>query len=839
MKTLAATKVLAVFLLGLALPGIAQAQPVDTTRRASVTDTITGVEEAPPGMPMRVPALNPSLVKDYLRALEAVDMAVEFEARGETRRMLGADRVSIEAHWERRQGERSPSLRGMTIKPEGGRLNLGGFGVNKITIDDRGVMKLDIHRFPDLTVRKITRNANGDIKLHIDWFPDITIEANGAVKLFGLIGLGNVPGANEPVGDLVQNWPPQLEDVADALEAMGRQPRAATTTRHEGTVRYELRGRARPFDFPLGPTGGALAAASDFSVRGAAVLEPDGTIRTIGNGNTLNVNLRVGNRGVSVAGVDANIANGTASLSGRYAVKIPLGRAENMLLDVDGDIRYAIDGNDVTITLPSGARVSAGDLDASGSAHLRASTGRGRRAPSMVLSDGTYRVDASGPITFSGLSVRGLTADEVGFDGRVHAEGSFEPAGRGLSVRGSAEGELTTRTPGFVSMFEDGTGASGTVREGSRVAFDVDEFTATTGPGATGEMGLSSATARGRVDASVDLGDVTASGNGARVVADRVHADTTLTIAATERGLEAASGSATLRLDSDAAVTATLPSSGQPATRGLPGELGAPAARTHRVVAGDTLSKIARRYGTTVSTLRAANGISGDLIRVGDTLKIPGGSAAPAPSAAPAAPAGPGSVTTTLGAGSTATVDLRNVRTTDRGLEIDGHVTARVTVSGLEARSGLLEAKILGAARASLDTDFSVRPGADGRPVVRTGTFRVPVRIEINRGSRIQVRIPGKECDVEMDRDGSYAEFTAVVKLVDGQPQIDELAAVDLLLVSSGAARFGGNSIDVPGEKTLRYTGRVVVRERGLDLYGEIAVSVRGSADTPIVRVRW
>lgn len=838
MKTFAATKVLAVLLLALALPSVAKAQPVDAARRG-VTDTVTGVDEPPPGMPMRVPALNPNLMKDYLRALEAVDMAVEFEARGETRRQLGVDRVSIDAHWERRPGERSPSLRGMTITPQGGRLNMGGFGINKIRIDERGAMKLDIHRFPDVTVRKITRSPNGDIKLHIDWFPDITIKADGAVKLFGMIGLGNVAGANAPIGDLVGNWPPQLEDVVNAVENMSRQPRT-TTTRHEGSIRYDLRGRASPFDFPLGPTGGTLAAASDFSVRGAAVLEPDGTFRTVGSGNTMNVNVRVGGRRVSVAGSSATVENGTASLSGRYAVEIPLGRKENMVLDVDGDISYAVDGNDVTLTLPTGARVRAGEVDTSGSAHLRARVAPGR-APSLVLSDGTYRVDASGPISVSGLRMRGITTEELGFDGRIHSEGSFEPAGRGLAVRGSAEGELTTTTPGIISLFEETNGGSGTVREGSRVGFDVDEFTASAAPDATtGELGLRSATASGRVEANLDLGDVDATANGARVRADRVHADADLAFTASERGVESASGTTSVRLESDGSLTTTIPAgpAASPA-RSLPGELGAPAATSYRVVSGDTLGTIARRHGTTVAALRSANGISGDLIRVGDTLRIPGGSAAPAPAPRPSQPAGPGSVTTTLDAGSEASLDVRSARRTERGFEIDGHVTARVSVSGLEASSGMLEAKILGAARASLDTDFRMAPGADGRPAINTGSFRVPVRIEIGAGSRIQVRISGKESDVTMDRGGSYAEFTAVVKLVDGRPQIDELAAVDVLLVSNGAARFGGNMIDVPGEKTLRYSGRIVVRERGLDFYGEIAVSVRGTADTPIVRVRW
>jgi len=50
-----------------------------------------------------------------------------------------------------------------------------------------------------------------------------------------------------------------------------------------------------------------------------------------------------------------------------------------------------------------------------------------------------------------------------------------------------------------------------------------------------------------------------------------------------------------------------------------------PAAQTKRytVKKGDTLGAIARRHNTTVPALRRANGISGDLIRVGQVLRIP------------------------------------------------------------------------------------------------------------------------------------------------------------------------------------------------------------------------
>jgi len=46
----------------------------------------------------------------------------------------------------------------------------------------------------------------------------------------------------------------------------------------------------------------------------------------------------------------------------------------------------------------------------------------------------------------------------------------------------------------------------------------------------------------------------------------------------------------------------------------------------HVVQPGDTLYSLARRYGTTVEAIRAANGLTGDAISVGQRLIIPGGS---------------------------------------------------------------------------------------------------------------------------------------------------------------------------------------------------------------------
>lgn len=101
--------------------------------------------------------------------------------------------------------------------------------------------------------------------------------------------------------------------------------------------------------------------------------------------------------------------------------------------------------------------------------------------------------------------------------------------------------------------------------------------------------------------------------------------------------------SATLRLGQQIVVPAKAPAPA-PDTD---------AANTYEVKSGDTLGGIARRHGTTVGALRAANNLSGDGLRVGQKLVIPGNavplSASAAAPAASAPRAGSGSYTVVPG----------------------------------------------------------------------------------------------------------------------------------------------------------------------------------------------
>jgi hypothetical protein len=60
-----------------------------------------------------------------------------------------------------------------------------------------------------------------------------------------------------------------------------------------------------------------------------------------------------------------------------------------------------------------------------------------------------------------------------------------------------------------------------------------------------------------------------------------------------------------------------------PTPTAAPTQTPAPAPRTYVVVSGDTLGSIAARFGTSVQALKNVNGLSGDIINIGQVLVIP------------------------------------------------------------------------------------------------------------------------------------------------------------------------------------------------------------------------
>ncbi len=69
-----------------------------------------------------------------------------------------------------------------------------------------------------------------------------------------------------------------------------------------------------------------------------------------------------------------------------------------------------------------------------------------------------------------------------------------------------------------------------------------------------------------------------------------------------------------------------LPGIAQPSSPEIPAAPGDPAVggTSHTVVSGDSLWGLARKYGTSIEAIQAANGLTNTNIRTGQTLTIPG-----------------------------------------------------------------------------------------------------------------------------------------------------------------------------------------------------------------------
>lgn len=113
-------------------------------------------------------------------------------------------------------------------------------------------------------------------------------------------------------------------------------------------------------------------------------------------------------------------------------------------------------------------------------------------------------------------------------------------------------------------------------------------------------------------------------------------------------GISALAGSVALSLVS--APEAAHADAGAPRTQAAPRPATSPAPTTHVVAAGESVSAIAGRYGLTTADVLAWNGLSWEssTIHPGDVLQV-AAPAAPAPTAAPAAPAPAASVVVVAG----------------------------------------------------------------------------------------------------------------------------------------------------------------------------------------------
>mgnify|MGYP001451351513 CR=1 FL=1 len=443
----------------LLLPAATFAQPA-----RDPADTVTGVERPAPGV--QVNGINPSKLKDYLAAVQAVDATLQFETSGQTRTDLKVDSFTLRSSWRQPAPGQPAVLTSMEITPQRGQ-RLGG-KVNKVTVDGRGRMHVDISGMPDVTISKMTRDRHGNLVLHTDeWLiPNIHVRASDGMAYV------NIGPFKKEVGNLamllkLEHWPPRLDDLAKLME--GGQGAGPPLT---GTVRYDLRGTADATGLPLPAELGRVSGSANIATSGTVRLEPDGTMRTIGDSG-LTLEMRVGTRGANLEGVRAGEGSGHVSYDGRYNLSIPGGDMSRTRVVADGQVSFALNGRNLVMNLPSGAKVMAGGAELRGGGRLRADILGG--AGSFTLRDGTYRLRLSGPVGVEGLAMPGLVAENLRGSGELTSNGNFSLDGDRVAARGDLTGRVVAEegsdSTGFLrAMGEDGEVlARARVRAGSSV----------------------------------------------------------------------------------------------------------------------------------------------------------------------------------------------------------------------------------------------------------------------------------------------------------------------------------------------------------------------------------
>ena len=191
----------------------------------------------------------------------------------------------------------------------------------------------------------------------------------------------------------------------------------------------------------------------------------------------------------------------------------------------------------------------------------------------------------------------------------------------------------------------------------------------------------------------------------------------------------------------------------------LPGSAGAASAGsgggTHRVVAGDTLSEIAVRYGVSQRAIAERNGLHGSLVRIGQRLVIPGGGS-PAVSASTGQPVSSG----VQGSASRS-------RSALSGRSVPSKATVRAMVAATARRHGVDPALAL--AVAYHESGFQQRVVS---PVNAIGVMQVLPRTGASLSRQI-----GRSLDLYDTQDNITAGVLVLRQLLRGTDSVDQALA--------------------------------------------------------------
>lgn len=869
-----------------------------------VSDRPTGLDRLPPGFELgsgqsgrpHGAGLDPAKLQEYLAAVEAVDLAADYQTGGSARQALNVDRIHIQASWDRSTrgqpignagpndtpvlsslritpmaewaapiknlpagpGRHVVSIPGVgrvvassvkhrsdgyvelevpgrnyLIDPRGrykrgrrwkGRAQRIGNKINEVTINRQGHLHIDVDGLPDVRVKKVTRDRNGDLRLHVGGIlPDITIDkrtgkASMSFGLFGSKDLGNLKMLTE-----FERWPPSLQDLANMKFDTNDQ----SSMTLDGTVSYNLRARGRAGRSV--DVAGLRGEFGEVNLTGVARIDADG-FRILGDRSTLDLELSVGGP-LNLDQLQAANASGTLRVQGRYGLRLPKNGGQ-MDLEVEGRVVFDVAGSTIKIRLPNGPQLDAAQARANGGAGFAFTSGaNGSR---VTVRDGVYRMRLDGPVKIKKLDAGRVQINGVDLDGHVESSGRVGLDASGLQVDADlhAEGDVTNQS-GVVRVLSKDVEVEARPTAG-RVEVDFEELEITSPLRGRDTTRIRS---KGRASGSeVILEDLEVDAPAGTGSAERVRLDFTLGVETEDKTIKSGTGSATAVLEGEGQLSGTVATPAESEQRvavvnvTADGRLNfrdAPNTQTGLILGqlgrGDRVKVIGDRGVWREVELR--DGRTGFVHGRYLTETVREGRAASSADWA-----------VTLAEGTSAKVEIEDSWTDGATSEVRGKVSTSLKLKSSQVKSGNgLEMQILGAAQAQLN-DVAFRwQGGTANPLRLPERVEVPFEVALEPGSKIV----SASTEIVIDQEGSKIVGKAIVVAGADGMKLDSIEDVDARIVSTGVTRFGGRIVELNGVKTLIVKGRMVLKANGLDIYGEVGLTVRGDERTPVISVNW
>lgn len=784
---------------------------------------------------------SPDNIRDYVKAVGAVEVAASFHSTKDTKAgpitvRNGAD-VSMNASFSKKNGEETATLDGLTLTAKGVDVGpkLGPLGIQfqRAQINADGSMAVKLNSWiPELKIDRVERQPNGDVKLKGAWWmPDCTITKDGDVLVGKTVTIfGKEIGGMKKVGHvdprLFVHWPPRLEDIA----FMATHPDPNSTLIEDlkklgkvsaGGLAWDVKAKAE--DLPVTFNGQQVKSREAIELHGNALLE-NGQLTTTGDRNTAKVQIDIEKQTLGDGNTGGTVA-ASATLDGAYRLTVPLEDGQNVNVAFDGKAAVSAQGENIRVTLPSGAKVALGAANVSITDGLHFAMDGPNK--SFKLDDAHYTFDAKGPIHVEKLG----PISTLDLDGELRSSGMTKLGPNGLlALNGNAKGSVEIRNAGLLPLLVGDKGFyAKTVKPGARVDVDLDQIAAAIRLPANGTpASFEGADARGRIGVHGDLGDVGFKKDGINVTAPTVHADIVADGNVRLRGTDVSgSGNVTggvslpnggtvavnngkikattsidrgSHIDVNANVTKTPGASASADTVVTTANLNARSApnttnsRVLRVIPKGTTLTIAERQGDWAKIL-AADG----------TPYYVNMRFVSAPSNAGGNTVVEGRLTGDLGA-TNATVDAFGAK---------GDVKAHVS--------------------AGIDAPFRATIGSDGKPKIDTKATRatLPIRIDLKKGTKISF---GGQT-VTLTDDACYVQLTGDIALDgNGKPVLKKLSnvVVELKLGGLNASLFGG--FNVPNLATTRFKGDVTFGSSGMQIHGNASV-VLGGQTAPLINI--